>query len=116
MSKQSSKADKLLGTITQTPIPQAQAKEQSSEQSESTSRPKTIGNKSRRTSQIYFRPEDKRLIRELSAWFASQGVVINDSLVIRAALRAVDNQKLMNAYREAMQLDQRFKTPLEERV
>jgi hypothetical protein len=61
---------------------------------------------------IYFHPSDEQVMRELAAWFAAQGMRVSDSLVIRAALRAVErNQKLLNAYRDARQLDRRFKSP-----
>ena len=62
--------------------------------------------------QIYAHPEDRRLIRELAAWFNSQGLRITDSLVIKSALRAVKpGSELLAAYQEAAQLDQRFKKP-----
>jgi hypothetical protein len=46
----------------------------------------------------------------LAAWFAGQGVRINDSLIIRSALRAVEmDSKLLEACKDAVKLDQRFK-------
>lgn len=60
--------------------------------------------------QLYFHPGDRQRIRELAAWFAGQGVRINDSLIIRSALRAVEmDSKLLEACRDSIKLDQRFK-------
>src|ERR1041385_5419150 len=39
-------------------------------------------------SSIYLNPEDQRILREFSVWFAGQGRKVNDTLIIRAALRA----------------------------
>lgn len=58
--------------------------------------------------------EDRRILRELSAWLASQGVRPSDSLVIRTALRfAKTGSELLQAYHQAAQLDGRLKEPLE---
>jgi hypothetical protein len=54
--------------------------------------------------------EDRRILRELSAWLAGQGVRASDSLVIRTALRsAKTGSALLEAYREAAKLDGRLK-------
>jgi len=51
-----------------------------------------------------------RLVRELAAWLAGQGVRPTDSLVIRAALRtAQTGAGLLQAYRRAAELDGRLK-------
>ncbi len=53
--------------------------------------------------------EDHQIIRELSAFLASQGLEVNKSLVIKAALRAVrPGDELLAAYNEARSLDKRM--------
>jgi hypothetical protein len=60
--------------------------------------------------QFWLHDEDRRLVRELAAWLAGQGFRSTDSLIIRAALRtAKTGGELLNAYREAAQLDGRLK-------
>jgi hypothetical protein len=60
--------------------------------------------------QFWFHEEDGRLVRELAAWLAGQGVRPTDSLVIRAALRtAQTGAGLLQAYRRAAELDGRLK-------
>jgi hypothetical protein len=54
--------------------------------------------------------EDRKLVRELSAWLAGQGIRPTDSMVIRAALRlARTGDSLLEAYWEAAKLDGRIK-------
>jgi hypothetical protein len=61
--------------------------------------------------QVWFHEEDGRLVRELAAWLAGQGLRPTDSLVIRAALRtAQTGGALLQAYRRATELDGRLKT------
>ena len=60
--------------------------------------------------QFWMHEEDRRILRELSAWLAGQGVRASDSLVIRTALRsAKTGSQLLDAYREAAKLDGRLK-------
>ena len=60
--------------------------------------------------QFWLHEEDRRLVRELSAWLAGQGLRSTDSLVIRSALRtAKTGGDLLDAYRQAAQLDGRLK-------
>jgi len=60
--------------------------------------------------QFWFHEEDGRLVRELAAWLAGQGLRPTDSLVIRAALRtAQTGTGLLQAYRRAAELDGRLK-------
>lgn len=60
--------------------------------------------------QFWLHDEDRRLVRELAAWLAGQGVRSTDSLVIRAALRtAKTGGEFLEAYRHASQLDGRLK-------
>jgi hypothetical protein len=60
--------------------------------------------------QFWLHDEDRKLIRELSAWLAGQGLRPTDSMVIRAALRMSEpGQKLLEAYREASKMDLRIR-------
>jgi hypothetical protein len=60
--------------------------------------------------QFWFHDEDRRLVRELAAWLAGQGERPTDSMVLRAALRtAKTGGGLLEAYRQAAQLDGRLK-------
>ena len=60
--------------------------------------------------QFWLHDEDRRLVRELSAWLAGQGERPTDSLVIRTALRiARSNAELLAAYRQVSQMDGRLK-------
>lgn len=60
--------------------------------------------------QFWMHEEDRRILRELSAWLAGQGVRASDSLVIRTALRsAKTGSELLEAYKEAAKLDGRLK-------
>jgi hypothetical protein len=64
--------------------------------------------------QFWMHEEDRRILRELSAWLASPGVRPSDSLVIRTALRvAKTGSELLQAYHEAAQLDGRLKQNVE---
>ena len=60
--------------------------------------------------QFWLHEEDRRIIRELSAWLAAQGIRPTDSMVIRAALRVSrTGSELLEAYKQATELDARFK-------
>jgi hypothetical protein len=60
--------------------------------------------------QFWLHDEDRRLVRELAAWLAGQGVRSTDSLVVRAALRtAKTGGEFLEAYRHASRLDGRLK-------
>ena len=60
--------------------------------------------------QFWMHEEDRKLIRELSAWLAGQGVRPTDSMVVRASLRmAKTGGPLLEAYRQASSLDGRLK-------
>ncbi len=62
--------------------------------------------------QFWLHDQDRQIIRELAAWLAGQGIRPTDSMVIRAALRvSKTGGELLNAYREAAQLDGRLKPP-----
>jgi hypothetical protein len=60
--------------------------------------------------QFWFHEEDGKLVRELAAWLAGQGVRPTDSLVVRAALRTAETgTAFLHAYRKAAELDGRLK-------
>ena len=60
--------------------------------------------------QFWLHDEDRQLVRELAAWLAGQGIRSTDSMVSRAALRtAKTGGELLDAYRQAAQLDGRLK-------
>jgi|SRR5271155_420831 len=69
-----------------------------------------LKSKGGKPAQFWLHDEDRRLVRELAAWLAGQGVRSTDSLVIRAALRtAKTGGEFLEAYRHASQLDGRLK-------
>jgi hypothetical protein len=60
--------------------------------------------------QYWMHEEDTKLVRELSAWIAGQGIRPSDSMVIRAVLRfAKTGSGLLEAYWQAAKLDGRIK-------
>ena len=60
--------------------------------------------------QFYLHDEDRRTIRELSAWLAGQGIRASDSLIIRSALQLTrTGSDLLNTYRKLAERDGRFK-------
>ena len=60
--------------------------------------------------QFWLHKEDQKIIRELAAWLAGQGIRPTDSMVVRAALRmARPGGDLLEAYRKAGLLDGRVK-------
>jgi len=60
--------------------------------------------------QFWMHDEDRKLVRELSAWLAGQGIRPTDSMVIRAVLRlAKTGNGLLEAYWQAAKLDGRIK-------
>ena len=74
--------------------------------------PRAVAEKPRKGKQVqfWFHEEDGKLVRELPAWLAGQGVRPTDSLVIRAALRTTPTGTgFLQAYRKAAELDGRLK-------
>lgn len=58
--------------------------------------------------QFYLHAEDEKIIRELAAWLAPHRKRINDSLVIKTALRAAKTgHEFLAAYDAAVQVDGR---------
>ena len=127
MAKQpSKKMDELLSTIARTPVttppsqaetppsvptgvadkPKTTRRTKSAAKSPSASAPEMAG----KFSSVYFNLEDQRILRELSAWFAGQGRKINDTLILRTALRAASTgSELLTAYDKAVGSDRRYK-------
>lgn len=61
--------------------------------------------------QFWLHEEDRRIVRELSAWLAGQGIRPSDSMVVRAALRmAKIGPGLLDAYGQAAALDGRLRS------
>jgi|SRR5579884_2637644 len=59
---------------------------------------------------LWFHEEDEKLIRELSVWLHGHRPRINDSLVIKAVLRAAKTDAaLLAAYDEAVKIDGRLR-------
>ena len=84
------------------PIRQAHPKKSTAAKNEEVKRGKPV--------QFWMHDEDRKLVRELSAWLAGQGVRPSDSMVIRAALRlARTGSGLLDAYWQAAKLDGRIK-------
>jgi hypothetical protein len=84
------------------PIKQAHPKKSTAAKNEEVKRGKPV--------QFWMHDEDRKLVRELSAWLAGQGVRPSDSMVIRAALRlAKTGSGLLEAYWQAAKLDGRIK-------
>jgi len=62
--------------------------------------------------QFWLHDEDRKIVRELAAWLAGQGLRPTDSMVIKAALRmSKTGGELLEAYQQAAQLDGRLKQP-----
>jgi hypothetical protein len=119
-SKSADKAASLLAAIQRTPVSTPEpdpALPKNEPPVESVtpvpmSRPKPQPIKSRvgKPVQFWLHDEDRKLVRELSAWLAGQGERPTDSLVIRSALRMANTGgDLLKAYRQASQLDGRLK-------
>jgi hypothetical protein len=71
---------------------------------------KKISSKVGKPVQFWMHDEDRKLVRELSAWLAGQGIRPTDSMVIRAVLRvAKTGSGLLEAYWQAAKLDGRIK-------
>jgi hypothetical protein len=105
MSKPKDNVSSLLAAIQRTPHASAQPPVAPAPQPTETLR-------TGKQAQFWLHEDDRRLIRELSSWLASQGVRPTDSLVVRAALRtAQGGEALLAAYREAAAKDGRLKNP-----
>ena len=60
--------------------------------------------------QLYLHPQDEKLIREFAVWLAPHRKRINDSLVVKAVLRAAKTgPELLAAYDAALKVDGRIR-------
>jgi hypothetical protein len=63
-----------------------------------------------RTSSVSLNDEDTKILRELSSWLAAQGCRVNDTLILRTALRMANTgSALLEAYDAAVKADKRLK-------
>ena len=61
--------------------------------------------------QFWLHEEDRKIVRELAAWLAGQGIRTSDSMVVRAALRMSETgTDFLAAYRKAAALDGRLRS------
>jgi len=111
-----SREDSLMRTLARTrPAPAAEPSETPPVPADVVSprsEPATAKTPAGKRSAIYLNAEDQKILRELAVWFASQGRPINDTLIIRAALRSVaerPDSALLRAYEQARKADRRFK-------
>jgi hypothetical protein len=58
---------------------------------------------------IYLHQADQIRIRELAAYLANEGLRVSDSQIIKAALLAQPDKRLLKAYLEVKGADQRYK-------
>jgi hypothetical protein len=122
-SKSTDKAASLLAAIQRTPVSAAEP-ESPAPQREPPAQSETLAPAARlkahpakhvksrvgKPVQFWLHDEDRKLVRELSAWLAGQGERPTDSLVIRSALRMANTSvELLKAFRQASQLDGRLK-------
>jgi hypothetical protein len=60
--------------------------------------------------QFWMHEEDRKIVRELAAWLAGQGIRPTDSMVVRAALRmAKPGGSFLDTYRQSALLDGRLR-------
>ncbi len=113
LSPERTKVNALLNTITQTTSsPRPPAPPASVKRSEAKLQPpqKPAVRPSGRFSSIYLNPEDEKIIRETALWCTGQGLRINDSLIVRVALRMLHTgSEFIAAYQEAVKSDRRSK-------
>jgi hypothetical protein len=122
MSKQKNNMNHLLAAIKRQPIENTPTKiepvkpeaEEAEPEEQTTALPRQIRKKAQSRKggpvQFWMHDEDRKLVRELSAWLAGQGLRPTDSMVIRAALRqAKTGGALIEAYWNAAKLDGRLK-------
>ena len=101
MSGKSKKEDELLAAIKNTKKPHSSSSRPSTQKASHSNQPssKPASYRRGRTSSFSFNEEDYRIIRELSAWLAGQGRRVNDTAILRAALRMVETgDELLQVY------------------
>jgi hypothetical protein len=125
MSKQKNQVNDLLAAIkrqptnvtpdkaeVETPLPKRQQPVEPAKRAvtKTASAEKRAKSRKGKPVQFWMHDEDRKLVRELSAWLAGQGLRPTDSMVIRAVLRlAKTGGGLIEAYWEAAKLDGRLK-------
>jgi hypothetical protein len=125
MTKSTKAADllKILGQKTEgSPSPKQQPKPAAEPTTAPPTRPTSIQRQTKRPSargrgvHLWLHPEDERLIRELSVWLLPHRRRVNESLVVKAVLRAAKTgPALLAAYDDALRLDGRLRQPKPER-
>jgi hypothetical protein len=125
MSKQKNNVNDLLAAIKRQPtsptsekagaetaaaVPQAKEKPPKIEVFNKSAADKKVKSHKGGPVQFWMHDEDRKLIRELSAWLAGQGIRPTDSMVIRAVLRvAKTGSALLEACEQAAKVDGRLK-------
>jgi len=95
---------------TATPPPPARTNERHEPRSQAPARPAPKAKRGKAV-QFWLHVEDEKLIRELAVWIAPHRKRINDSLVVKAVLRAAKTgPALLAGYDEALMTDGRSKT------
>ena len=109
-SKSTDKAASLLAAIQRTPVSAAEPESPAPAARLKAHPAKHVKSRVGKPVQFWLHDEDRKLVRELSAWLAGQGERPTDSLVIRSALRMANTSvELLKAFRQASQLDGRLK-------
>jgi hypothetical protein len=125
MSKQKNQVNDLLAAIkrqptnatpdreeAEVPLPKPQQPVEPAKRAAAKTAPaeKKVKSRKGKPVQFWMHDDDRKLVRELSAWLAGQGLRPTDSMVIRAVLRlAKTGNGLIEAYWEAAKLDGRLK-------
>jgi hypothetical protein len=98
ISPQVPSAENLAGTGPATPLVEKAGKA------------KVSRNRVGKPVQFWLHEEDRKIIRELAAWLAGQGIRPTDSMVVRTALSmAKTGSGLLDCYRKAALLDGRLR-------
>lgn len=98
------------------PLPGPGSKQRVITKTSSSSRPSAPKGKRGKAIQFWLHTEDEKLIRELAVWLAPHRKRINDSLVVKAVLRAAKTgPSLLAAYDDALSTDGRSKGRLKTR-
>src|SRR5690606_20747717 len=109
-----SRKDSLLAAIQQksspaaSPPPPPTPAPQPASQAPATTKPPARRSRVGKPVQFWMHEEDRKIVRELAAWLAGQGIRPTDSMVVRAALRMVKTGgPFLEAYHQAAALDGR---------
>ena len=108
MSSRPSRQDSLLAALHRTP---AQTTIPEAPPAEIKPSAKNASRKIGKPVQFWLHEEDRKIVRELAAWLAGQGIRTSDSMVVRAALRMSETgADFLAAYRKAAALDGRLRS------